>query len=105
MVFPGAGPSPRHPSQLYEAVLEGVLLFALLRLLTHRARSLARPGLTGGAFVAGYGVARVVAEFFREPDPVQEELTGFLTMGMLLSLPMILIGLAVVVLAARRRPA
>ncbi len=59
---------PRHPSQLYEAALEGVVLFVVLRILTHRFGSLTRPGLTGGAFVAGYGLARIAVEFFREPD-------------------------------------
>jgi phosphatidylglycerol:prolipoprotein diacylglycerol transferase len=87
-----AGVEPRHPSQLYEAALEGALLFGVLRLLTHHFGSLRRPGLTGGAFVAGYGLCRIFVEFFREPDPVSEQLTGFLTMGMALSLPMVLIG-------------
>jgi phosphatidylglycerol:prolipoprotein diacylglycerol transferase len=100
-----AGMEPRHPSQLYEAVLEGVVLFLVLRWLTHRAGSLRRPGLTGGVFIAGYGLARIVAEFFREPDPRLEQLTGFLTMGMVLSLPMVLIGLAAAALALRRSPA
>jgi phosphatidylglycerol:prolipoprotein diacylglycerol transferase len=97
-----AGTEPRHPSQLYEAALEGVLLFLVLRLLTHRLGSLRRPGLTGGAFVAGYGVARILVEFVREPDPVSEQLAGFLTMGMALSLPMVLIGGGAAIWAARR---
>ncbi len=100
-----AGSMPRHPSQLYEAALEGALLFVLLRLLTHHAGSLRRPGLTGGTFIAGYGASRILAEFFREPDPRLEQLTGFLTMGMALSLPMVLIGLAAIALAMRRAPA
>jgi phosphatidylglycerol:prolipoprotein diacylglycerol transferase len=101
-VFPGGGPEPRHPSQIYEALLEGVVLFAVLRLLTHHALSLRRPGLTGGAFIAGYGAARVLVEFFREPDPQLGYIFGFLTMGMILSLPMVLIGLAAIVWAARK---
>jgi phosphatidylglycerol---prolipoprotein diacylglyceryl transferase len=99
MVFPGGGPEPRHPSQLYEAALEGILLFAVLRFLTHRALSLTRPGLTGGAFIAGYGTCRILVEFFREPDPELEQLTGFLTMGMVLSIPMVLVGVATMILA------
>jgi len=76
----------RHPSQLYEATLEGLLLFAVLRLATHRFSALEKPGLTAGIFLAGYGCARAFAEFFREPDaPIGN--TG-LTMGMLLSIPM-----------------
>jgi phosphatidylglycerol:prolipoprotein diacylglycerol transferase len=100
-----AGMEPRHPSQLYEAALEGVLLFLVLRYLTHHADSLRRPGLTGGAFVAGYGLCRILVEFFREPDPLLEQLSGFLTMGMVLSLPMVLIGLGAIALAMRRAPA
>jgi phosphatidylglycerol:prolipoprotein diacylglycerol transferase len=100
-----AGPLPRHPSQLYEAALEGLLLFIVLRILTHRFKSLAHPGLTGGAFVAGYGAARIAVEFFREPDPQLGFIAGFLTMGMILSIPMMLVGLGFVVWAARRQPA
>ncbi|MBA3518350.1 MAG: prolipoprotein diacylglyceryl transferase [Rhizobiales bacterium] len=103
MVFPAGGPAPRHPSQLYEAALEGILLFAFLRLLTHRFGSLRRPGLTGGAFIAGYGICRIFVEFYREPDPELERLTGFLTMGMVLSLPMVAVGLGAVLWAMRRK--
>jgi phosphatidylglycerol:prolipoprotein diacylglycerol transferase len=100
-----AGADPRHPSQLYEAALEGVLLFLALRILTHRALSLRRPGLTGGAFIAGYGICRFAVEFVREPDAQLGFIAGSLTMGMLLSLPMILVGLGAVALALNRRPA
>ena len=100
-----AGLLPRHPSQLYEAALEGVVLFLLLRVLTHTFGSLRRPGLTGGAFIAGYGAARIVVEFFREPDQQLGFFKGFVTMGMMLSLPMVLIGLAAMAIAARRKPA
>ncbi len=92
--FRTAGPLPRHPSQLYEAALEGVLLFIVLRILTHRFESLTRPGLTGGAFITGYGIARILVEFVREPDAQLGYLAGPLTMGMLLSIPMVLIGVA-----------
>ena len=105
MVFPAGGPLPRHPSQLYEAALEGVLLFLLLFVLTHALGSLRRPGLTGGAFIGGYGACRFFVEFFREPDAQLGFISGFLTMGMLLSLPMLLIGLAAILWAVRRKPA
>ncbi|WP_321333101.1 prolipoprotein diacylglyceryl transferase [Breoghania sp.] len=104
VIFPNAGPLPRHPSQLYEAALEGVLLFVVMRLLSHRFGLLQRPGFIAGAFSAGYGVTRTVGEYFRMPD----EQIGFLsfgtTMGMQLSLPMILAGLALMIWAARRTP-
>ena len=66
--FPNGGPFPRHPTQLYEAGLEGLVLFLVLRLLTHRYLKLGSPGFVCGAFVAGYGLARIFVEFFREPD-------------------------------------
>src|SRR5438552_1539768 len=103
MVFPGGGPLPRHPSQLYEAGLEGLALFAVLAILI-RAGALRRPGLVIGAFALGYGIARCIAELFREPDPQLGFLWGGLTMGTLLSLPMILAGLAFTFVALRRRP-
>ncbi|MCV0397557.1 MAG: prolipoprotein diacylglyceryl transferase [Rhizobiaceae bacterium] len=93
-VFPNGGPESRHPSQLYEALLEGLVLFVVLRLLTHRALKLKTPGFVGGAFVAGYGLSRIVAEFFREPDAHIGYLAGgWLTMGMVLSLPMVAVGI------------
>jgi phosphatidylglycerol:prolipoprotein diacylglycerol transferase len=105
MVFPDSDLQPRHPSQLYEAVLEGILLFLVLRILTHRYFGLTRPGLTGGAFIAGYGAARIFVELFREPDAQLGFISGWLTMGMILSLPMVLIGLAAMAVALIRRPA
>jgi phosphatidylglycerol:prolipoprotein diacylglycerol transferase len=104
MAFPGGGPEPRHPSQLYQAALEGLLLFALMQLLV-RAGALRRPGLVGGAFLAGYGLVRIVGETFREPDAQIGFLAGGLTMGMALSLPMLLAGLVAMALALRRNPA
>lgn len=68
VVFPTGGPQPRHPSQLYEAVLEGPVLFFVLFLLIFRFRRLTRPGFVGGAFLAGYAASRIFVEFFREPD-------------------------------------
>ena len=104
MVFPGGGPLPRHPSQLYEAALEGVVLFVLLGLLI-RLGGLRRPGLVAGCFAIGYGVARIICEFFRQPDAQLGFLFGGATMGMLLSLPVIVLGLGVVAHAVRRGPA
>jgi phosphatidylglycerol---prolipoprotein diacylglyceryl transferase len=100
-VFPGAGPDPRHPSQLYQAGLEGILLFAILLLAVQRG-ALRRPGLVGGLFVAGYGVARVIGEFFRQPDAHIGFLAGGFTMGMILSIPMIIVGGAAIVYALHR---
>jgi phosphatidylglycerol:prolipoprotein diacylglycerol transferase len=105
MIFPNGGPEPRHPSQLYEAGLEGLVLFALLRLMTHRYRKLAEPAFVAGVFATGYGVARTFVEFFREPDIQIGYLTGGLTMGMLLSIPMILFGFGLMIWASRKRPA
>jgi len=102
VVFPFGGPEPRHPSQLYEAALEGLVLFLVLRVLTHRLGKLATPGFVSGAFAAGYGAARTFVEFFREPDFHIGYLAGGLTMGMLLSVPMIVAGVLLMIWAARR---
>lgn len=101
VIFPEGGPAPRHPSQLYQATLEGLVLFALV-MLAVRLGGLKRPGTVGGTFLAGYGMARIVGEFFREPDRQLGFLAGGLTMGMALSIPMVIVGLLVVA-AARRR--
>jgi phosphatidylglycerol---prolipoprotein diacylglyceryl transferase len=103
MVFPNGGPVPRHPSQLYEAALEGIVLFAILAVMI-RMGALKRPGLILGSFITIYGIARIIGEFFREPDPQLGFLWGGLTMGMLLSVPMIIAG-AIIIAAARRRKA
>jgi phosphatidylglycerol---prolipoprotein diacylglyceryl transferase len=107
-VFPNAGPVPRHPSQLYEAFAEGILLFAVVGLAVRRF-GFRRPGLVGGIFVLGYAVARIVCEFFREPDPQLgflfgasvDALGGGITMGMVLSLPMAIVGATAIALALR----
>ena len=92
--FPNGGPFPRHPSQLYEALLEGLVLFLLLRFLTHSRLKLMTPRFVSGAFVSGYGLSRIFVEFFREPDRQLGYLFGgWLTMGMVLSVPMVLIGI------------
>jgi phosphatidylglycerol:prolipoprotein diacylglycerol transferase len=105
MVFPSreAGPFPRHPSQLYEAALEGVVLFVILTLLV-RTGSLKRPGFIIGAFAIGYAVMRSFCELFREPDAQLGFLWGGMTMGMLLSVPLLIAGIGFVALALRRQP-
>ena len=95
---------PRHPSQLYEAALEGIVLFTILAILI-RMGALKRPGLILGSFIAIYGIARILGEFFREPDQQLGFLWGGLTMGMLLSLPMIIAGAIIIVAAWRRKTA
>jgi phosphatidylglycerol---prolipoprotein diacylglyceryl transferase len=105
MVFPGAGDQPRHPSQLYEAALEGVVLFIILRIATHRYRALERPGTVFGLFLIFYGIFRsLVEEFFREPHAGHPMDVGILTPGIVYSIPMILIG-AWLIWRARRQPA
>jgi phosphatidylglycerol:prolipoprotein diacylglycerol transferase len=100
MIFPGGGPLPRHPSQLYEAILEGLMLLAVLALLIRRG-ALRRPGLIVGCFAAGYAIARTVCEFFREPDIQLGLLWGGATMGQLLSLPLLLTGLGFIAYALK----
>ena len=102
MVFPTGGPLPRHPSQLYEAGLEGLLLFTILAVMI-RMGALKRPGLILGSFITIYALARITGEFFREPDPQLGFLWGGLTMGMLLSVPMIIAGAILIVMAWRRK--
>jgi len=103
MIFPNGGPVPRHPSQLYEATLEGLALLIVLGVLV-RLRALRRPGLVTGAFAIGYGMARITCEFFREPDVQLGFLWGGLTMGMLLCIPLMLAGIGFVVFALSRQP-
>jgi phosphatidylglycerol:prolipoprotein diacylglycerol transferase len=82
-----------HPTQLYEAALEGLVLFFVLRFATHRLMKLACPGFVSGLFVTGYGLARIFVEFYRVPDQqIGYLFGGWLTMGMVLSLPMVLVG-------------
>ena len=93
MVFPTGGPEPRHPSQLYQALLEGLVLFVVLQILVHRPAIRARRGFLTGVVLCGYGLARIVGEFFRQPDANLGFLFAGATMGQVLSLPMVLIGL------------
>ncbi|MEH3062985.1 MULTISPECIES: prolipoprotein diacylglyceryl transferase [unclassified Methylobacterium] len=113
IVFPSGGPLPRHPSQLYEAATEGLLLFIVMAVSVRRF-GFRKPGLLGGIFVLGYALARTFCEFFREPDRQLGFLFGDhlgpmgggVTMGMLLCVPMMIVGLTYIVLAAtgRTRP-
>jgi phosphatidylglycerol---prolipoprotein diacylglyceryl transferase len=106
MVFPGADDLPRHPSQLYQAGLEGLALLIIMMLLFWKTRARYRPGLLAGVFTLGMGIARFVNEFFREPD---QQLADFaartgLSMGQWLTIPLILTGLIVVLYALRKKP-
>jgi phosphatidylglycerol---prolipoprotein diacylglyceryl transferase len=101
MIFPSGGATPRHPSQLYEATLEGLVLLVVLGVLV-RLGALKRPGLVGGAFALGYGVARIACELFRQPDAQLGFLWGGLTMGMLLSIPLLLAGVAALAVVLAR---
>ncbi|OOG64307.1 Prolipoprotein diacylglyceryl transferase [Ensifer sp. M14] len=102
MVFPTGGPFARHPSQLYEAALEGLLLLAVIAWFIYRRHALKSPGLVTGIFVLGYAASRIFVEFFREPDAQIGYLAGgWLTMGMLLSLPMALAGIWAIARARR----
>ncbi|MFT4091089.1 MAG: prolipoprotein diacylglyceryl transferase [Asticcacaulis sp.] len=94
------GQEARHPSQLYEAALEGVLLFVILFVLTHIYKKLKQPGLLMGVFIAGYGLSRILVETVRNPD---KHMTDFqvITMGMILSTPMVIAGLAIIMLALK----
>jgi len=103
MVFPNGGPIPRHPSQLYEAALEGLVLLVVLAALM-RAGALKRPGLITGCFAVGYAIARASCEFFREPDEQLGFLWGSATMGQLLSVPLFLAGVFFIVYAMKRPP-
>lgn len=102
MAFPGYGPNPRHPSQIYEAILEGLVTFLILRWLTHSKGALARPGLVGGAFLLCYGGFRFLCEFFKHDD-YQTNLAALqLTYGAIYCIPMIIAGL--IVISITRRP-
>lgn len=94
VIFPNGGPIARHPSQLYEAALEGLLLFFVLRIAIYVHGAMKTPRLVTGMFIAGYGLSRTFVEFFREPDTNIGYLAGtqWLTMGIILSVPMILAG-------------
>lgn len=102
VVFPGQEPFARHPSQLYEAGLEGLITGLILAFLVFRLEKLKTPGFVSGAFISLYAIARISVEFVREPDKqLGYLLGGWLTMGMLLSVPMLLLGLWAMTRATR----
>lgn len=106
MVFPGAGPLPRHPSQLYEALLEGLVLALIMLALFWKTRARWRPGLLVGTFTLGIGIGRFLVEFFREPDAQLQDFavrTG-LSMGQWLTLPLMAVGLFFMVRALIKPP-
>lgn len=100
IVFPDGGPYPRHPSQLYEAALEGLLLGIILWLVKQKSRYY---GIISGLFVALYGVFRFIVEFFREPDSQLGYYFGFMTMGQILCSIMIIAGIGIVIYSHKRK--
>jgi phosphatidylglycerol---prolipoprotein diacylglyceryl transferase len=104
MIYPQAGPIPRYPSELIEAVLEGLFLFTTM-LLLFRSQSLReRLGWLTGAFLIGYACCRIIAECFRQPDPFLGYIAGVLTMGQILSFPMLLAGAGLIWYVMRSAP-
>lgn len=101
--FPAGDYVPRHPSQIYEALLEGLVLFAVLAALVRMQAVRDKPGVLGGVFLMGYGIARAIVEFFREPDAHLGLIGGFISMGQILSLPMVLAGLGLCLFAFWRQ--
>lgn len=104
VVFPHGGELPRHPSQLYEAALEGLVLFLILLALAHNKKVRERPGIISGVFLIGYGLSRILVEFFREPDAQIGFLFNYFTMGQLLCIPMIIGGLVAIGYALKHEP-
>ena len=104
IIFPDAGPEPRHPSQLYEAVLEGGLLMIILTILFWATPARLRPGVLSGVFGLGYGLSRFIVEYYREPDRQLGILGSGLTMGQTLTLPMIAAGLLLIIIGLARKP-
>ncbi len=104
VIFPYGGPLPRHPSQLYEAALEGLLLFVIIGLAIFRFNILAVPGRAASLFLIGYGLSRFCVEYFREPDAHLGFIIGTMSMGQLLSLPIILLGLGFLWQSQRNAP-
>ena len=102
MIFPGSDGLPRHPSQLYEAFLEGIALFAIVRFMSRRSPA---TGVSAWTFCAGYGLFRFIVEFFRQPDSQMGLFFGLFSMGQLLSLPMFLLGSFMVFRLLQRTPA
>jgi len=103
VVFPYGGEVPRHPSQIYEALLEGLLLFTILFFLSKSKKVRECQGLLTGVFISGYGICRFIVEFFREPDFQIGYIMNIATMGQILSLPMILIGLYIIYYSQKKK--
>lgn len=101
MVFPNGGSIPRHPSQLYEAALEGLVMLIIMRLMTHSLLGLKRPGLVTGVWLVWYAMARTICEFYREPERIHALNIEPFTAGQLYSLPMFLLGLYFIATAKR----
>ena len=102
MVFPNGGPLPRHPSQLYQAGGEGLLLFIVMFIVAYGLRGFARRGLLSGVFLTGYGMARFSVEYFREPDAHLGLLSAGLSMGQWLCIPMVIVGAALIATSHKR---
>lgn len=105
IVFPGGGPYPRHPSQIYEALLEGLLMLVILHLVWRRESLRSKPGVITGVFLIGYALSRMFVELFRQPDAHLGYLVGGTTMGQWLSVPMILIGVLMIKYAHKKAKA
>ena len=105
MIFPtDPDQVPRHPSQLYEGLLEGLIMFLIIRVVTHVMFGLRRPGLAAGVFGVWYAISRILVEFVRLPDKQLGYLfAGWITMGQLLSVPVLIAGLGLIVYALRGR--
>ncbi len=101
--FPAGGLLPRHPSQLYEAGLEGIGLFTLLIILAHKEKVRETPGILTGVFLIGYGLSRIFVEFFREPDEQLGFILPYISMGQILSVPMIVLGACVIGYALKNK--
>ncbi len=101
MVFPNGGPEPRHPSQLYEAALEGLVMLLIMRIMTHHVLGLKRPGLVTGVWLVWYAIARIICEFFREPETFHALNIAPVTAGQVYCIPMLLLGLYLILTARR----
>jgi phosphatidylglycerol:prolipoprotein diacylglycerol transferase len=93
MIFPGGGNVPRHPSQIYQALMEGLILFIIMMVVSRREAIRVRFGMATGIFLLGYGIARIIGEFFRQPDAFLGFLFEGATMGQILSTPMVIVGI------------
>jgi phosphatidylglycerol:prolipoprotein diacylglycerol transferase len=103
IIFPNGGSLPRHPSQLYESLLEGICLFVILSVMAHKSYIRAKPGLLSGVFLVGYSLSRLIIEWFREPDSHIGFIINSITLGQILSIPMLLIGLMVIKISIKQK--